>query len=102
MSGEYGSNDALLDKLEICLAGTMLFVEFNSQYERLWNHGLNRDTFNTLHLGAERPDSSGLGRRYMLARDSRNFPILARVSERKWSGRLLIRRFQIRLSMLFR
>ncbi|KAH6667176.1 hypothetical protein B0J14DRAFT_183988 [Halenospora varia] len=104
VSGDRLATEVVLDKLEVSLAGTMLLVEYDGQYKRLWTwlwkYSLNRDVCNTLRLTGDWPEPLGLGRGYVLTGGSSEILVNDRVLEGKWSGRLLIQEYKNRTIVL--
>jgi len=83
--------------LETSLPGTMLLVEYDGKFLRLFTwfrrYGLSRDTFNAIYLGADFPDHSRLGRGYLLTGCWPEVRLHETVLERKWSGRLFYQEY---------
>jgi len=96
----------ILDELETSLAGTLLLVEYDGNWKRLctwlWNIGLSRNKFNSIHIGGYGPGFVGLGTGYVLAGCSPEIHIDERILARKWSGRLLIQGYSKESSMFLR
>lgn len=92
LSGYLQVTTVPLEKLETFLPGTVLLIEYDRDFRRLftwfWNYGLSRDTFNSIYLGADFPDHSRLGRGYVLAGCSPKMRLHKTSLQSKWSGRL--------------
>ncbi|KAH6699901.1 hypothetical protein BKA61DRAFT_621255 [Leptodontidium sp. MPI-SDFR-AT-0119] len=105
VSGDHQATEFHLDKLETSLSGVLLLVEHDGRYSRLWtwlwNYGLSRDVFNSIHLAGDGPAISRLGRDYVLSGCTRDISVYEEVLERKWAGRLLIQQYYERF-LLFR
>ena len=105
MSGNYQATDFHLDKLETSLSGVLLLAEYDGRYSRLWawlwNYGLSRDVYNSIHLAGDWPSMSSPGRGYVLSGCTREISLHEEVLERKWAGRLLIQQYCKRF-LLFR
>ena len=105
VSADYRVTDVILDMLETSLAGVMLLAEYDGQYSRLWTwlwkYGLSKDVFNTLHLRGDVPGFPRLGRGYILTGCTPEIAIHESVLGAKWSGRLLIQRYNKRYAILF-
>ncbi|PVH73692.1 hypothetical protein DL98DRAFT_606429 [Cadophora sp. DSE1049] len=97
VSGEYQATDFHLEKLETALSGVLLLAEYDGRYSRLWswlwNYGLSRDVFNSIHLARDWPAISRQGRGYVLSGCTRDIAVHEEVLERKWAGRLLIQQY---------
>merc|ERR1712093_465057 len=97
VSGNYQATDFHLDKLETSLSGVLLLAEYDGRYNRLWawlwNYGLSRDVYNSIHLAGDCPSMSSPGRGYVLSGCTREISLHEEVLERKWAGRLLIQQY---------
>jgi hypothetical protein len=97
VSGDRQATEFHLNKLETSLSGVLLLAEHDGRYSRLWtwlwNYGLSRDVFNSIHLAGDWPAISRLGRGYVLSGCTREISVHEEVLERKWAGRLLIQQY---------
>lgn len=106
MSGDYKATLITRARLETSLAGTVLLVEHDGHYGRLWTwlwkYGMSRDTFNTICIEGKWPGMFRGGSGYVLIGGQENLPIHETILEKKWSGRLLIQGFEHQPLLLFK
>ncbi|APA11286.1 hypothetical protein sscle_07g060560 [Sclerotinia sclerotiorum 1980 UF-70] len=90
----------VLESLETTLAGTILLIEYDSHYRRiftwLWHCWLRKSMSSIFQIEAEAPDLFQFrsGKVFLMSGGSPAMRVHESVLERKWSGRLYIGRWR--------